>query len=730
MLSLSRVYQLSDRLSRRIHPTTLEVREFYAKMLNKVFIMLPLTTIMPHARLPLAMAALLLGASAHAVIPTPLNSTDKINATDITGKIDSTDTTDTVDGVDTTAESLLAIWRQQAIADNLAQQTTWRRLLYFMDDKKGVLARKTNESLINTPTFFLSAKGHKDSAAELDATLVALAAEMTTEMTTTNSHATKTAADDSIRCRFPARVQWLTDALKIDNRAVPLDCPKLDAWMTMLAPEQLSVMFAQEYLDNPISAFGHTLLRIDSSASVTDFNQIQQAYAFNNTVDGDSADNFVLYAIKSAIGSYDSLIEIDPYPQKLAEYLQVDERDTWTYALALTPSEVQQIMHHIWETKDLTLPYYFATDNCASEILRLIDVVRPEQHLLSQLPYVVIPSDVVNLLGDENLLVGGHFTPANNTVRQAQLNTAQYAAKHDEHFGYQHMSKNDSDAIKSADINVSSSMSADNRTLQPPLIEVSDNNPRNRHAIHRAHIGIGNRGDNGYIDVGLRAGFHDTLDWNTGFAQFFDLEGIKATVRVYDTDNDRHSDDTSPKSVVLQNFTLLRGRSFNPVNSAKKGQTWGANIEATRINDGAVDEGTDYLVASTTFERGKSWVFGTPPVNTGEMPPQLCYTLATGAMQAGRGITKGYRAGVGINAGCLYQINTQLRVHAQLQVPYWYHGSSNQQEVTGHYWQPISTFGLQYDIDKRQALRLDASYEWQNRIDAQDDVRVAYMRYF
>lgn len=143
-----------------------------------------------------------------------------------------------------------------------------------------------------------------------------------------------------------------------------------------------------------------------------------------------------------------------------------------------------------------------------------------------------------------------------------------------------------------------------------------------------------------------------------------------------------------------------------------------------------MDEGTDYLVASTTFERGKSWVFGTPPVNTGEMPPQLCYTLATGAMQAGRGITKGYRAGVGINAGCLYQINTQLRVHAQLQVPYWYHGSSNQQEVTGHYWQPISTFGLQYDIDKRQALRLDASYEWQNRIDAQDDIRVAYMRYF
>ncbi len=34
MLSLSRVYQLSGRLSRRIHHTTLEVGDFYAKMLN------------------------------------------------------------------------------------------------------------------------------------------------------------------------------------------------------------------------------------------------------------------------------------------------------------------------------------------------------------------------------------------------------------------------------------------------------------------------------------------------------------------------------------------------------------------------------------------------------------------------------------------------------------------------------------------------------------------------
>ena len=130
-------------------------------------------------------------------------------------------------------------------------------------------------------------------------------------------------------------------------------------------------------------------------------------------------------------------------------------------------------------------------------------------------------------------------------------------------------------------------MSADRQTLLPPTIAVSDNNPIDRHPLQLAHIGLGQRGDNNYVDLGLRAGYHDTLDRPSGFPQFFDLEGAAATLRLYDTDNDKAN---QPKSVVLQNFTLIRGRSFNPINSAKKGKTWGASIEATRVNDGSQRE--------------------------------------------------------------------------------------------------------------------------------------------
>ena len=739
-----------------------------------------LTNIGRRARLPLTIAGLLLSAQAQAFLPTPaalvmtgelaLDANEAIDGnlvtksqnaepilttsakpvvagTNVVVKVNaesnntikasnapnielasSASNTKNINDADT--QQLLASWRAHAQAKNLAQHTTWRRLLYFFDDQKNLIGKKKDSSIVDDAAFYLSKNGQHDSAAELDALLVALADEMATTSdngtanNNTSNRATKNLEQNSVLCRFPARVQWLTDTLNIDKSGLQTDCPELNDWMQKLAPEQLSIMFAQEYLDNPISAFAHTLLRIDSKASVADPSQIHHAVALNYTVGGDSSDNFLVYAIKSMSGGYDNLIEIDPYPKKLAKYLQEDERDAWTYQLALTPVEVQQIMLHVWETKDLKLPYYFTTDNCASEILRLIDVVRPQQHLLSRLPYAVIPSDVVQLLDSENLLASTNYTPADSTLRQAQLNKVKEQRAQ---LGYHNSAKQTLNEIKSAQLNPISSISDDGQTLLPRRIAVADNNPIDRHPLQLGFIGLGQRGDNNYMDLGVRAGYHDTLDRPSGFPQFFDLEGAAATLRLYDTDNDKAH---QPSSVVLQNVTLVRGRSFNPVNSAKKGKTWGASIEATRVNDGSQQDGNDHLVGSLGYETGWSWAFGTPSAGTGEMPPQLCYTFLAGTAQAGRGINKGYRVGAGVNVGCRYQINNQLRAQAELQLPYWYHGSSDESNARGHYWQPISTLGLQYDIDKKQALRINANYEWQDRIDAKEDIQLSYRRYF
>ena len=110
------------------------------------------------------------------------------------------------------------------------------------------MVKRKPSSLVDDPSFFLSQNGQRDSGAELDAMLVALAQELASSSATDNNQV-KTDNNNSVLCRFPARVAWLTEVLAIDAASLSAECPELDEWMSTLAPEQLSIMFAQEYSD-------------------------------------------------------------------------------------------------------------------------------------------------------------------------------------------------------------------------------------------------------------------------------------------------------------------------------------------------------------------------------------------------------------------------------------------------------------------------------------------------
>lgn len=72
--------------------------------------------------------------------PTLQPAVAKPNAAITTATSDANNNTDnnndTMPLQNTEAEQLLTTWRQQVQQNNLAQHTTWRRLLYFIDDKK------------------------------------------------------------------------------------------------------------------------------------------------------------------------------------------------------------------------------------------------------------------------------------------------------------------------------------------------------------------------------------------------------------------------------------------------------------------------------------------------------------------------------------------------------------------------------------------------------------------
>lgn len=595
-------------------------------------------------------------------------------------------------------------WLNLAQQKNLAAQTIWQRLLYYPAQTKSS-QKKNRHSEVTQADFFVAKDGNINPESELQAMLTALAKN-----------------DDKAHeliCRFPARTHWLKQQLNISDEVIATPeklsssnqvCQEYQQWIKQIDPQRMSVVFAEEYLTNPVSAFAHTLLRIDNQKSLEAHqpNSDEFAFALNYTVKGSKNDSFVSYAVNSLKGGYPAITSIEPYPEKINHYLKRDERDVWLYQLDLTPAETQQIMRHVWEVKDINLPYYFLTDNCASEVLRLIDVVRPKQSLFQHISYAAIPSEIIRLLDKNGLIKQAQYVPAEDSIRQATINQQR---------------------LQKDTITPQNSVSEQN---QFDSIVPANNNPLDGSAVRRLAVSLGHKEQAGeYVQLALRASYHDMLDNPAGVRQFLDLHAVEGSVRVYPQN---HHD-----TLQVEELTLIQARAFNPkifypVQAQKSQTSWGGRLKVTRVQDPSTATSTDdkqnrengqsHLVGDLGAEYGWSWAFGQPLMGSGELPPQLCYVFAAGTAQVGKGLSKGYRIGAGSHLGCRYQIRPNLRTQLEMQLPYWYHGRQ------AHYWQPITSFGVQYDINKQQAFRLQATHEWNGDIDENNDVNLAWIRYF
>lgn len=406
-------------------------------------------------------------------------------------------------------------WIQEAAKKKLADNVIWHRLLYYPDKSK---SSAKNKSEVENKDFFVSNQGNTDPQAELTAMLQALAKN--------------DPQAQHLICKFPARTQWLKSQLDIDDNDIanPLDitsadklCQEYQAWFHKIDPQQLSVIFAEEYINKPVSAFAHMLLRIDSKESLQSSSD-NGAYALNYTVKGNSKDNFAKYTANSMVGKYPAITTIDPFAEKINYYLHTDGRDIWSYRLNISNKETQQILRHVWEVKDLNMPYYFLTDNCASEVLRLIDTVRPNQSLFKEITYAAIPSEVIHLLNSNNLLLNQKYTPSERTKEQAMLNK-----KHEQ-------KEHASDKIQIA-------------KLEPVA-----NNPLDAASPRRVQIGAGMLDNTPYLQLGLRASYHNLLDSPVGVAQFLDLRAVEGKARIYrlKEENQKTSTTTDNQYRVLQ----------------------------------------------------------------------------------------------------------------------------------------------------------------------------------
>ena len=225
-------------------------------------------------------------------------------------------------------------------ADSLAY---WKKLLHFGADGSRVVSKE----------FFLTSEGDHDALAELNKTVEVL----------------NNPGGQQVACAFPARYRWLRKRIK----TVPLfdmkACAELNRFKSDLQMQTISLVFASEYLDNPVSSFGHTMLVFHDKDKA-----LMSADVVHFAAKTDSQDGFVKYTWKGLTGGYPGYFTRDPFFKKQQQYNIIEQRYIHLYTLNFTADQIENIVDHLFELQKARFKYYFINENCAYQIGNLLDV--------------------------------------------------------------------------------------------------------------------------------------------------------------------------------------------------------------------------------------------------------------------------------------------------------------------------------------------------------------------
>ena len=266
-------------------------------------------------------------------------------------------------------------------------QKQWSRLYLYEPKLTGGVKSASRQG-----PFFFSPEGASNPAAEMKAAIAAF-----------ESGAKAGAMGLPAACAYPARKLVLE---KLLGREFPQSsCPELDQWLKGLDADHVSILFAGAFAKNPVSLFGHTILRLSNEEKerARGGNPLL-SYAVGFLARTNPEDTKVEYVMNGFFGGYLGFYEIQPFYMKLGLYNNSESRDLWEHDLALSKDEVRLLQLHLWETSiNAEVPYYFAEKNCSYRLLTLLEAIRPDLDLTKGLGYVSLPYETVRALSDAGL---------------------------------------------------------------------------------------------------------------------------------------------------------------------------------------------------------------------------------------------------------------------------------------------------------------------------------------
>lgn len=608
---------------------------------------------------------------------------------------------------------ILPVQAGEPSISDLATDSYWRTLGHYRSDGGFT---KHQRSFIKDTKFFLAPGGRVDPQAELMATINAVDLPVSGDV------------DQHPVCRFPARYRWLSQQLQDERFTMSYQrrlsaCEDYREWRGNIKAHSVALIYASTHLNSPSSMYGHTLLRIDPpDYDVSNTGLLSWGVSFGANIP--PGDNSILYAYKGIFGGYPGLFNVLPYYEKLKEYSRIENRDVWEYNLNLSPEEVDTLVVHLWELKDITFDYFFFDENCSYRLLELLDIARPGQQVTEGYPLVAIPVDTVRGVMDAGFVSSVNYRPSVSTKLNVKIDSLSL----EEREIAVELSEDLSRLLDSPYVTLAPERQAHvsqtayeflrykvrksprNETIAKnsyqllteinrlPIISFADPvvpvQPELGHESGAFTFGAGREASADYMDAELRLSFHELEDNLRGYMPGSAINMGRFKFRQYESE-----------SVQLQQLDVIDIDSLSPRNDFFEPISWRSSVGFERYRTAEKDQSVLQVNGGggVTYELFDGALF---------------YALATGRAEYNEGFDKNWQAAVGGAGGLLYFTGTGTA-----------HLGAETYEFMNGYQRSKSFFTWHWALARNSGIELSASHHHYDDITF-DRVDLSWRQYF
>lgn len=548
--------------------------------------------------------------------------------------------------------------------ESLSNHEYWHSLLHYRTSITGT------KSTIDDPKFFLAEDGKTNPLAELKATIDSFSSG--------DSQDTEHPVN-----RFPARLKWLLQQNpNFKDSFISQKSISFEKIWNDISPQSASVVFPTQYMNNPASLFGHTLINIEGKK-----NNKLLAYSINYSAITQE-DNGIIFAFNGIFGFYKGLFSIGPYYQKVKEYSDLSMRDIWEYRLNFSDEELRNLMLHLWELQDIYSYYYFFDENCSYNLLFLLDVARPGSKMISKFGSWIIPVDTIKEMSKSNFFESVDYRPSRSTKIKQIASTLPYklheqsleAVQSDLYKSISDKAHTREDKIRLLDLSteIIKMKHADGeipkkeytkrflgllrqrsklgKTSPDFYPELKPSQPENGHDSFRTTLGGGSYDGATYLSLGLRPAYHDLMDPSQGYNLGSAIEFLSGEIYYFEDE----------QKLELHELDLLSINSFSPMDAFFQSKSWKVSTGLKTIRD----RDNDDRHLAYNFDSGIGAAFA-------PWQGHIFYIMAEPAVQIHRSLDHSYQLGLGGLIGHLSKWTDELRSHLEFRKRYYILGQEN-----------------------------------------------------